>query len=221
MRKVLMLSVTLILIFAAMETGAQNSKNVDFIGTTEGYVQCVAVQGNFAYAGAGGVFLVLDVSDPASPNLVGRSVIMAGWIKTIRLHDSYAYLVGTFGFKVVDISDPTDPHEVGCYLIPEASCCAYDIYISGSHAFVAAGQGGIKILDISDPTDPHEVSSCLTGSCFLASRVSSMNVYVSGSYIYVCDYGGYREHDSTRFSYEGALMVIDITDITNPLQLWL
>jgi len=47
--------------------------------------------------------------------------------------------------------DPTSPYEVGCY---DTRYYAYDVYISGSHAYVADGYGGLRIIDISDPTSP-------------------------------------------------------------------
>ncbi len=51
----------------------QQAENVEFIGQIGGVTYAVAVQGTYAYIGVGPRLVILDVSDPARPRMVGRT----------------------------------------------------------------------------------------------------------------------------------------------------
>ena len=57
---------------------------------------------------------------------------------------------------------------------------AYDVYVSGSYAYVADGLTGLEVIDISDPSSP-VIISLVSG--YHIGYV--LGVYVSGSYAYV------------------------------------
>jgi len=74
----------------------------------------------------------------------------------------------------------------------------FDVYVSGSYAYVAAYEDGLKVIDISDPTNPVEVGH-------FNYIGYAHHVYVSGSYAYVV-------------TWQDGLKVIDISDPTNPVE---
>jgi len=56
---------------------------------------------------------------------------------------------------------------------------AWDVFVEGSYAYVAAQESGLRILDISDPYNPYEVGFVTTSY--------AEDVYVSGDYAYLAD----------------------------------
>ncbi len=157
----------------------------------------VAVSGDHAIVrdqGANGLH-VIDISDPATPTLVG---FYAGGLSDgggVAVSGDYVFTAdyGAVGLHVVDISDPTSPTLAGSYggLFEGSS-----VTVSGAHAFVADGSAGIKVIDISDPTSPTLVGSHDTPG--YASKVA-----VAGDFALVADNSS-------------GLRVLDISDPTNP-----
>jgi len=140
----------------------------------------VYVSGNYAYAvyhRAG--FGVIDVSDPGNPLKMGSCGTRDRAIGVHVLGD-YAYVADTnSGLLVIDVSNPANPREVGFYDTPGQ---AYGVYVVGQHAYVAALGAGLRVIDISDPANPREVG--------FYTLDDTMDVYVSGGYIYVADGNG-------------------------------
>jgi hypothetical protein len=97
--------------------------------------------------------------------------------------------------QVIDVSDPQKPFVVGSVSTPGPA--AWDVYVSGSYAYVADGLSGLQVIDIQDPYNPTIVGTANTPDY-------AQGVYVSGSYAYVAD-------ESL-----GGLQVIDIQDPYNP-----
>ena len=56
---------------SGQSAGARRSLSVELLRQVGGTVKAVAVQGSNGYVGAGPRMVVLDVSDPSSPLLVG------------------------------------------------------------------------------------------------------------------------------------------------------
>lgn len=94
----------------------------------------------------------------------------------------------------VGVVQPPLVRQVGGYY---TSCCyAWDVYVSGDYAYVAAGPCGVLILRISDPSNP-----VLVGH--YNSPGDARDIHVSGDYAYVA-------HMS------GGFFTLDISDPTNP-----
>ena len=55
---------------------------------------------------------------------------------------------------------------------------AYDVFINGQYAYVAAGEVGLRIIDVSDPYSPFEVGYCDTVGF-------TTSLFVSGNYAYL------------------------------------
>ncbi len=154
----------------------------------------IVVAGDFAILANGNAGIeIVDISDPASPSLLGvgnsgdiaNDVAVAGDIAFV------AY--GTGGLQAYDISDLTNPSSIGANFILTG---ARGIALTGDHAFVADTFGGLVVMDVSDPTNP-----TLAGS--YASPGLSYDVAISGNYAFLAD------------GLPG-LQVVDITDPASP-----
>jgi len=159
---------------------------------TPGTARAVVVTGNYAYVadGAPGGLQILDITVPASPQLIGSAVVPWG-SQSIVVQDYYAYVTGYEFMSVIDVADPTMPQIVGSV----RTCGAAGVAISGNYAYVSGGGncGDLVVVDIADPTNPQVV-----GSADLPGEVR--DVKISGNYLYVVD------------GPPGGLQIFDISD---------
>ena len=135
-------------------------------------VQAVTASGTTAYLGSDLTLVVLDVSNPASPAVLG-SVILPATINRIAVAGSLAYVAaGAAGLRVVDVSNPAHPTEVS-----HADGLAYDIAVSGTHVYLAAGD--LRIYDVANPAAPVQIGSWSGG------EHSVTRVVAAGEFAYV------------------------------------
>ncbi len=93
--------------------GAADEVNVTFEGHFGGATYAVAVSGDYAYIGQGQDFVVLDISNPATPSELGR-LITNGFVEDIILSGGYAYVAdGSNGLVIVDVSNKKAPSLAG------------------------------------------------------------------------------------------------------------
>ncbi|MCU0370906.1 MAG: hypothetical protein MUC31_05780, partial [Bacteroidales bacterium] len=98
---------------------SQNSMNTTLIGQW-GYGPCntVAVNGNYAYIGSGCMLVILDISDPSSPQKLG-ALALPDILQELTISGNYAYVADSDeGLRIIDITDPALPFEEGFYDIP-------------------------------------------------------------------------------------------------------
>jgi hypothetical protein len=151
-----------------------------------------------------GELQVLDVSDPAEAQLVGR-YSESGYAANIAVAGAHAYLAdGPAGFRVLDVSDASNPSLLGGHAV---SSSAFDVVVSGNLAFVADQLGGLEIFDLSDPIDPRKVSQ-------VPVTKWARNVAVSGDYAYLTESD--LAFPAAPRGYRGELRVIDISDPADP-----
>ena len=98
-----------------------DSRKVELVGQIGGATYAaVAVQGDHAYIGEGPRLTILDMSNPATPAVVGKTDLIPGIVRGVAVVGNYAYvadegygsrLVGgdDYGLRVVDVSDPAHP----------------------------------------------------------------------------------------------------------------
>lgn len=147
--------------------------NVNFSGHFGGKIYGVDVQGDYAYMGEGGCLTILNIANPGSPVVVGRTATMRDLVYGVTVFGDYAYIANyTGGLRIIDISDPTNPVEVGFYDTP-----GYSNYVdvSGIYAYVA-DRDSLRIINISNPSTPFEVG--------FISRPAH-DVVTRGNYAYV------------------------------------
>ena len=117
-------------------------------GWPRGVAYGVAVSGNYAYVADWDAGLqVIDVSDPANPQRVGRCD--AWYARGVAVSGNYAYVAGDWaGLHVIDVRNPANPRRVGGYDTPGV---AWGVAVSGSYAYVADVDWGLQILRLSVP----------------------------------------------------------------------
>jgi hypothetical protein len=138
----------------------------------------VAVSGDYAYVvgeswGFGGWFLVVDISVPTSPVVVGWIIPAGGGDIDVAVSGNYAY-VAAGRILVIDISTPESPMIVG-----EAHTLDWTsgIAVSGDCLYVAAYYNSLILADISSPELPVIMLTDMLGA--------ASDVAVSGNYVYV------------------------------------
>lgn len=143
----------------------------------------IEVSGNYAFLvcdyednsrESGSILLILDISNPASPALIGtyepgNSYDYNIYSNDVAISGNYAYLATEEGFQILDISDPTNPGLVNTW-----GDYGHTISISGNYAFI--NEGFLSVLDISNPRSLVLVTS--TYDCY------PEDIVVSGEYIY-------------------------------------
>lgn len=156
----------------------------------------------------GGIFKVLDVSDPASPQELGSLNTSQTYDLTVR--GDYAYLAdgadfGDGGLRIVDVSDPAAPSVVG-----QDTACAYasgvDVSADGNAVYLACSDGSLRVIDASDKAAPVELGSVmLPGNATLPDYNAAHSVVVADGVAYVGNENGVDE--------------VDVSDPTMPVQL--
>jgi hypothetical protein len=160
-------------------------------GFTPGPAFTVTVSGNHAYAGGNGNLQVFDISNPASPRIVGGADT-PGTARNLAVSEDYLYVAaGEAGMQVFDISQPAHPRWVGG---SATSGDANAVVVSGNHAYVADGDDGLWVIDATDKANPQALPSIHTSGY-------ANGVAVSGDYALVA---------------AGTLDVFRIVDAANP-----
>ncbi|HVZ76266.1 MAG TPA: immunoglobulin-like domain-containing protein [Candidatus Paceibacterota bacterium] len=154
-----------------------------YTGTTQ--AQSIVVSGKYAYVGdASAGLAILDVSNPASPTLVGSlNYSTVGHPLSIALSGRYLIVPDFDSGKVsvVDIANPAAPAVVGTYTTGGAPAT---VALSGKYAYIGdQADGNIYIEDISNPAKPVALSP-YTG------LLGPQAIYISGRYAYVADIAG-------------------------------
>ncbi|MEN8164777.1 MAG: hypothetical protein ABFS37_11665, partial [Acidobacteriota bacterium] len=83
-----------------------------------GRADAVAVSGDYAFFGSGTVLMIADVSNPATPEIMGE-VVLADSMSGIVASGDYAYVADGFsGLRVISVVNPASPTEVGAVPTP-------------------------------------------------------------------------------------------------------
>ena len=173
--------------------GSALGQNVEYVASTlwTGVID-VKIVGNYAYCAFVDGLVVLNISSPASPSLVGQLYLHGSGIG-IDVSGNYAYLAdGDSGFQIIDVSNPANPTLAGSYDTPSD---AYDVFVLGNYAYVADDYSGLQIIDVSNPANPTLAGSYETHYAW--------GVFVLGNYAYVAD--GYT-----------GLQIINVSNPANP-----
>ncbi len=163
------------------------------------YPSDLAMAGNYVcLANWGSGFMVIDVSDPAWPWVVGA---VHGLHTDVAVAGTHAYtsdgLAG--GAAVIDISNPGDPTILGSMDMP---CDAYGIAASSGYAYVADLACGLLTIDATDPSNLQVVSSQRPAPRYAVAAAAE------GAYVYLL---------SNSFAESGWPSRLHVIDAANPL----
>ncbi len=140
-----------------------SQNNVNWIGAWQ-YGPADAVFVNYmneiAYVGAGGAVMIIDVSNPANPELISDDVRTAGFVRDIWYRDDKLYLAcGRGGLEIWDIADPQDPllDSRMDILYAEEPAPVEEIELYNNFAVLMCDWGYVHTVDISDPYNPEQL----------------------------------------------------------------
>lgn len=159
----------------------------------------IFVQDTFAYVADYDSLLVFNVSNPATPQLIGTlgSLSSEGEIEAVFVLGSYAYLADGFAMYIVDVSVPSQPQFAGEYSDPDYWFIPYNIHVVNNLAYVANYFNELFIINVANPANPFRVSFAYPPTGF------AWDVKVSGSHAYVANY-------------DGGLWMVDVSDPASP-----
>jgi hypothetical protein len=103
-------------------------------------------------------FPIIDISNPAAPQIIGVfDSLCGGDAMGVFLDDSYAYFAEyNGGLYIVDVTNPQTSTMIGNFRTPGVRAC--DVRVSGHYAYLLAEDPyRLIVIDISDPSDPQEV----------------------------------------------------------------
>ncbi len=176
------------------------------------FAESVYVSGQYAYVAVsdtsvvtGNRLTVVDVSNPASPTVVGSvkdDANLRGAI-SVFVSGQYAYVAAYRNNRltVVDVSNPASPTVVGSVKDDTNLRSARSVFVSGQYAYVTAPESNaLTVVDVSNPASPTVIGSVRDNTNLNGAR----SVYISGQYAYVAAYLGHR------------LTVVNISNPANP-----
>ncbi|MFB3908221.1 MAG: FlgD immunoglobulin-like domain containing protein [Candidatus Eisenbacteria bacterium] len=142
--------------------------------------EAVALYGNYACVAALYDGLqVVDVSNPASPTLIGSlDTPVEAW--GVTTHGSNAYVCDNYSVEIYELGE--EPRNVESIPIVE-DIDATDIALDGSTAIVVGQSSGMNVYDVADPLHPVVIGSCgIPGSC--------VGLDLQGDYAYTSSWSG-------------------------------
>jgi len=116
----------------------------------------VFINNNRAYLADYSSMIILDISTPSSPMLLGSYHTTASAILQVSTDSDFAYLANrNEGFKVIDVSDAAAPDEVAAYDV----FTPYKIEVENGYAYLMDYDEGLHILDLANGIAPEIVGS--------------------------------------------------------------
>lgn len=147
----------------------------------------VELQGNVAYVpGKGGSLALIDISDPANPELLSALMDAVGLedAETV-LPMGDVLLLGARDFLSVDVRDPAHPKILKRISDRPRIDKINGMALSGRHVFTANKTGFVTVFDVSDPADPKYVDALDTTA--RGGLEKPHDIAVSGDRIIVVD----------------------------------
>lgn len=163
--------------FASEQAGPQETVATGVFGPPRpgNGVGGLVVQGSTAFAALSSGFLVLDVSDAASPQVLAtldQDAPRGSW-RSLAVADGLAVLAHSKGslrdrgvpmrLSLIDVRDPRMPRPTSAITLPQGSDSVAAIALRGPILLVAARQSGLFIYDVTDPSSPGLLSQYKPG----------------------------------------------------------
>lgn len=159
-------------------------------GADDAHTYAVDARDSLAVFGRGREVVVVNVSDPSHPRVLG-SVPLPGDVRDVVLRDNHVYAAAdSGGLQIINLSSLA---VIGS--IPFADR-ASGVDVLASVAYVAARSKGLRIIDVSDPGSPSEIGHIITPD-------EAVDVVVHDEFAYVAAW------------YE-SMRVVDVSDPSAP-----
>lgn len=110
----------------------------------------LAIAGNYAYIVCDRGLVVVDLSTPLTPRIVGE--IAMNKANAVAIQFRYAFVTDGDGLKVVDVTVPERARLVEKATLKIAD--ARNVYVARTYAYIAGGSQGVVIVDVERPEQP-------------------------------------------------------------------
>jgi hypothetical protein len=145
----------------------------------------VIIVGNYVYVLTDRALLVVRISNPERPELVGE-------VGAPSLHDPrciavqfrYAFVTDADGLKVLDVTDLEHPQPTGVGISLRS---ARGVYLARTYAYVADGADGLAIVDIEQPQHPRLAQLFNAGGQLNDTYDVKVGMMYAGLFAYVAD----------------------------------
>ncbi len=146
------------------------------------YFEKMCVDGDRLYVAAHGYGMrIYDLTDPASPQLIGGLTDGFDDAFAVAVSGQTAYVAdGAGGLKIVDVSNPSLSVIVGGETPASSSGTAEDVLIRGDHVYVASGGAGVAVYTIGD----------IESRAIYDTPVCAKHLALVGRHLAVADIGG-------------------------------
>jgi len=139
----------------------------------------ICIRGDYIFATTLNGLLVINISNPESPQLTG-SVLSDGTFEEIAILGNFACIASyNGGLQLVNISDLSHPIISGFYDSPDI---CFNVSTNDRYVYLSDRSAGLLIIDISEPEEPQLIGSYDTpgaprGSCIIANTVFLADTY--------------------------------------------
>jgi hypothetical protein len=151
---------------------------------------------DLVYLGSGGAILVLDVSDPAEPQLLSDNLHTDGHVRDLRYVGANQRLYVAdwrTGLEIWDLQDPQNPELLSSvpvyYVGTEADFPTDGLIVLGDHLYINANDARVHAFDISDPANPVDLGVQAGPFWYYIEDRDTDDVAAAGSYAYVAGSG--------------------------------
>lgn len=125
-----------------------------------GWVDCIAVRGNVAYAGNGSDLFVISLPKPGAP-VISKQVPLTGTYG-LAWQTRYLFAAGLGSLSVFDLGSPAAPLLLSALDLTPPQYVR-SLSVSGGRAFLASRFSGIDAYDVSNRSKPVLLGSYLPG----------------------------------------------------------
>jgi hypothetical protein len=175
-------SVAITLLFVSLATAANAAGPLTLVSTLvlDKPALDLVVDGNLAYVGTDVGVTIVNIANPASPQVVGQ-IALGGQIMGLALKGSHLYLANrSKDLQVVDVSNPSAPVLLATRGL---SSYSWDVAVKDDVAYVANFGGELYLFNILNPANP-QLFKVLgmwewTSSGQDAANLAKLNSYVS------------------------------------------
>lgn len=149
--------------------GSYTDQNYPWIAVTDGYAY-------LAWQSTTKPFQVVEVSNPATPSLVG-SLSCSTFVNSLGVQGNSAFLWGVRNYcpslKIIDLTDRHQPANLGEWNAVTASEEPIDLVVVGEVCYVSLADT-LYVLDCQDPTRPQRVQTLFGTGGDLATEGSRL-----------------------------------------------
>jgi len=173
---------------------AKNELQLSVVGSTLwNWMNDVVLYGDYAVCAMSSGVIILDITDPLSPELVSEVYLGTETNRYLAISGSHVYTSDYSGMQIINIADPAAPFLEGeCDLDPYSG----QLVVGDTLVYLTRGNSGLYVVNCVDPEDPFFVGSCDTPG-------QTRGLDIKDTLVFVADY-------------PHGMLVINVVDPENP-----